>query len=125
MIKLLPILAKLEENVTFANNPDCKDTLEMSVSYYKTIGFNPPWICYYASHNDELAGCAACKGKPVNNKVEIAYSTMPRHQHKGIATAICKALVDLALQTDPNVIITARTLPENNYSTKVLQKNGF
>ena len=72
-----------------------------------------------------IVGSAAYKGKPVNSKIEIAYGTMPQHRQRGIGTAICKALVDLALQSDPCVIITARTLPGNNYSTRILQKNHF
>jgi hypothetical protein len=31
----------------------------------------------------------------------------------------------LAQRTDPKLIITARTLVEHNYSTKILQRNGF
>lgn len=125
MILLLPIQQTLEENATFNNDPDCKETLQMTIDFFNRIGYNPPWIGYYASIDGELVGSAAYKGKPVNNKIEIAYGTMPQHQQKGIGTAICKALVDLALQTDPYVIITARTLPENNYSTKILEKNQF
>jgi len=34
-------------------------------------------------------------------------------------------LVELSLETDPSVKITARTLPENNFSTKILEKNSF
>lgn len=125
MIQLLPIQQTLEANTAFANNPDCKDTLKMTIDFFNRIGYNPPWVGYYASINGTFVGSAAYKGKPVNNKVEIAYGTMPQHQQKGIGTAICKALVDLALQTDPGVIITARTLPETSYSTKILEKNHF
>jgi ribosomal-protein-alanine N-acetyltransferase len=38
---------------------------------------------------------------------------------------MCRQLVLLAQRTDPKLIITARTLPEYNYSTKILQRNGF
>ena len=31
----------------------------------------------------------------------------------------------LALKTNPSVRITARTLPENNFSTRILEKNNF
>jgi len=79
----------------------------------------------FAKYNDEIVGSGGYKGKPVDNKIEIAYGTFPAYQRKGIGTAICKALVELAIETDPGLIITARTLPENNYSTKILQKNNF
>ena len=124
-MEFLPIKRTLEENPEFMSNPDCADSLQMSVDFYKLVGFIPPWLCYYVRLNGELVGNAAYKGKPVDNKVEIAYGTIPRFRKMGIGTEICRQLVILAKKTDPNVIITARTLPEYNYSTKILQKNGF
>lgn len=125
MMKLLPISEHLDDNKLFTEHPECQDSIFMSVDFYKRVGFNPPWICYYASINEELVGSAAFKGKPVNGKVEIAYGSFPNHRNKGIATEICKQLVSLALATDTEVTITARTLPEENYSTRILAKNGF
>lgn len=124
-MRLLPIKQTTEENIDFINNPACTDTLIMCIEFYKRVGFNPPWIGYYAEENGELIGSAAFKGKPINNTVEIAYNTFEDHQHQGIGTRICKQLVDLSLATDPSVRITARTLPEKNYSTKILEKNNF
>jgi|GEM_PF-3801519 ribosomal-protein-alanine N-acetyltransferase len=46
-------------------------------------------------------------------------------RNHGIGTQICKELVELSLKTDASIIITARTLPENNFSTKILKKNNF
>jgi hypothetical protein len=34
-------------------------------------------------------------------------------------------LVDLAIKTDADLIVTAQTLAEENFSTKILRKNGF
>lgn len=125
MINLLPIKRTLEENEAFANDPLCKETLGMCIEFYKRVGFNPPWICYYAEENGELIGSAAFKGRPVNSTVEIAYGTFENHRQKGIGTKICRQLVELSLANDPSVRITARTLPEHNYSTKILEKNKF
>ena len=124
-MKLLPIRPTLKENESFASNPLCKESLGMCIEFYKRVGFNPPWICYYAEENGELIGSAAFKGRPINNTVEIAYSTMDGHRQKGVGTRICKRLVELSLATNPSVRITARTLPEHNYSTKILEKNNF
>ena len=124
-MRLLPIRRTLLENEAFANNPLCTETLNMCIEFYKRVGFNPPWICYYAEENGELIGSGAFKGRPVNNTVEIAYGTMDNHRQKGIGTRICKQLVELSLGTNPSVRITARTLPEHNYSTKILEKNNF
>ena len=125
MLELIPINQTIEENQEFINIEDLREGLYMTIEYYKTIGFNPPWIGYCAKINDILVGSAGYKGQPVNNKIEIAYGTFPNFRNQGIGTEICKQLVVLAVKTDPSIIITARTLAENNYSTKILEKNNF
>ena len=122
---LQPIKQTLEENEAFANNPLCNESLSMCIDFYKRVGFDPPWICYYVEENGELVGSAAFKGRPINNTVEISYGTMEKHRQQGVGTRICKQLVELSLATDASVRITARTLPEKNYSTKILEKNNF
>lgn len=97
----------------------------MSVDFYKKVGYNPPWICYYVAENEKLVGCAAIKGKPINNRVEIAYGVFPEFYNKGIGTKIANILVELSKNTDPSVIITARTLPEKNFSARILLRNNF
>ena len=122
---LLPIKEHLKENQEFTSNPDCQESIYMSIDFFKRIGYNPPWISYYVEQDGKLVGAAAFKGKPVNNKVEIAYGTFPAFQNQGIGTKIAGALVQLSLKTDPSVIITARTLMEENYSARILRKNNF
>ena len=122
---LLPIKEHLHQNQQFISNPDCKDSLEMCIDFYKRAGFNPPWICYYVQLDDNLVAAAAFKGKPVNNKVEIAYGTFPNYQNQGIGTKIAETLVGLSLKTDPSIRITAQTLKEENYSVRILRKNNF
>jgi ribosomal-protein-alanine N-acetyltransferase len=124
-MELIPVKEHLEENKIFTDDPDCRDSVAMSVDFYKRIGFNPPWICYYAKLEDQLVGCAGYKGKPVNNRVEIAYGVFPQYQNKGIGKLIAKTLVDLALKTDADLIVTARTLAEENFSTRILRKTNF
>jgi ribosomal-protein-alanine N-acetyltransferase len=124
-LELIPVLEHPEENIAFTNNPLCQDSIYMSIDFYKKIGFNPPWICYYVSENENLVGCAGYKGKPVNGQIEIAYGTFEKFRNQGVGTKICRILVELSLRTDPEIRITARTLPENNYSTRILLKNKF
>ncbi len=124
-VELIPIQEQLAENPYFANNLHCQESLYQTIAFYKKVGYQPPWISYYAQLADTLVGCGAFKGAPQNNTVEIAYGTFEPYQQKGIGAAICKELVQLALRTEPTVNITARTLPENNYSTRILEKNGF
>lgn len=124
-MELIPIKETPDENMEFINNPVCAETIFPSIDFYKRAGFSPPWICYYAKLNGELVGSAAFKGKPVNNTVEIAYGTFEKYRQRGIGALICKKLVELGLETDSHVIITARTLPEKNFSTRILEKNAF
>ncbi|HEY5825205.1 MAG TPA: GNAT family N-acetyltransferase [Cyclobacteriaceae bacterium] len=124
-MKLLPIQEKLEDNPEFISNPACVESLQQTITYFQSIGYSPPWIGYYASVNNKIMGGCAFKGRPVNGRVEIAYGTFPEFQHQGIGAEMCCQLVELALQTDPSVIITARTLMEENFSTKILKKNNF
>jgi ribosomal-protein-alanine N-acetyltransferase len=124
-MQLIPIKEKLEDNKEFVNNPLCHETLAMTIDFYKRVGFVEPWICYYAKLNDNLVGSAGFKGKPVNGQIEIAYGTFEKYRQQGIGAQICKSLVDLSLKSDPAILITARTLPEKNYSTKILEKNFF
>lgn len=124
-MELLPIQPEMENNEAFAANPLCAESLPMTLDFYRRAGFQPPWISYYVQQDGELVGMAAYKGKPVNNTVEIAYGTFEPYQRKGIGTQICRQLVELSLATDPSVRITARTLENENFSARLLRKNGF
>jgi RimJ/RimL family protein N-acetyltransferase len=124
-MKLLPIKEHLHENHEFAVNPDTSDSLGACVDFYRKIGYHPPWICYYAEKDGNLVGGAAIKGKPVNGRVEIAYVTFPQYQQQGIGTLLANVMVQLSLETDPAVFVTARTLAEENFSTRILRKNNF
>jgi RimJ/RimL family protein N-acetyltransferase len=57
--------------------------------------------------------------------VEIAYWTFNEFEGQGIASFACRELVKISQNADPNVIITAKTAPEHNASTKIVEKNGF
>jgi [ribosomal protein S5]-alanine N-acetyltransferase len=123
--KLLPVHQKLEDNTEFLHLPEEVSLLRMTIGYFDKVGYNPPWIGYFAERDGVLVGQGAFKGGPANGCVEIAYSTFEVFQKQGIATAVCRELVALSQATDPTVRITARTLPEPNFSTRVLEKNGF
>ena len=124
-MELIAISQKPEENEVFIKNPLCSDTINICIEFYKKVGFEKPWICYYVQQDGELIGSAAFKGRPVNGAVEIAYGVFEKYQQRGIGTAICKMLVDLSLRTDPSVKITARTMPVENFSVRLLKKNNF
>ncbi|MBD0349955.1 MAG: GNAT family N-acetyltransferase [Flavisolibacter sp.] len=123
---LLPIDIDETKNARFSNNPECLEVLKVYPDYYKKVGYNKPWIGYFATlDGDEIVGCGGYKGKPKDGKIEIAYGTFKKYEGKGIGTEICRQLVLLSLQTDPSIRITARTFLENNASAQILKRNGF
>jgi RimJ/RimL family protein N-acetyltransferase len=124
-MELIPIKERLDGNEEFISNPLCQESIYMTIDFYKKVGFVPPWIGYYVKQNGDLVGCAAFKGQPINGTIEIAYGTFEKYRKQGIGTVICRLLVDLSLKTDPFIKITARTLREENFSTRILEKNNF
>jgi RimJ/RimL family protein N-acetyltransferase len=113
-------------NVKFRENPECIPGLDIMPDYYRKVGFNKPWIGYFATTDgEEIVGAAGYKGKPKDGKVEIAYGTFKKYEGQGIGTEICRQLVLLALQSDPDVRITARTFQDGHASMAILKKNGF
>lgn len=122
---LIPIKERLEDNEDFIKNPLCQETVQMTTDFYKKVGFVEPWIGYYAEENGDIVGSAGFKGKPINGTIEIAYGTFQNYRRQGIETKFCKHLVELSLKTDSSIKITARTLPEENFSTRILKANNF
>lgn len=124
-LAFLPIAESMEENQNFLSMPHCLETLNMSVEYYHRIGYHPPWTGYFVQRGDLLVGSAGYKGPPRDGKIEISYGVFEPFQNQGIGALICRALTELALKSYPPVVVTARTLPENNFSSRILEKNGF
>lgn len=83
------------------------------------------WVGYFAFNNNQVVGTGSFTGLPKDGKVEIAYWTFKEFEGQGIASFVCKQLIAIAKTTDPTIIITAKTAPEHNASTKILQNNGF
>lgn len=77
------------------------------------------------SDEKQLVAGAVFKGKHVNGQIEIAYGTFYRFRKKGVGTIVCKLLVELSLETDQSIIITARTLPEKIIRSKYLKRKAF
>lgn len=123
---LLPIDLDESKNSRFRSNPACLEILNVYPDYYNRVGYNPPWIGYFATIDGEiLVGAGGYKGRPKDGMVEIAYGTFEEFEGKGIGTGICRQLVELSLRTDPSIRITARTLTDSGASAQILKRNGF
>ncbi|UTE78457.1 GNAT family N-acetyltransferase [Rossellomorea sp. KS-H15a] len=121
-MKLKPI--NIGEKID-TENEFCKMVRVSQDEYYEKVGFEPPWISYLAVSDSDIVGVCSFKGRPKQGRVEIGYFTFPEHEGKGYGQFMCRSLVDIAQDFDPEVVITARTQPEDNASTSILKKNGF
>jgi ribosomal-protein-alanine N-acetyltransferase len=120
-------ILQLNENKSdkLFDSSNCQRLLEMYDGYYSKIGFNLPWVAYLLIRQKEVVGTCGFTGQPINGKVEIAYWTFKEFEGQGIASFACKALISISKSADPKVTITARTAPEHNASTKILERNKF
>ena len=88
-----------------------------------------PWQWGFAAvepASDTVIGTAGFKGEPDEaGMVEIAYGVVPSCENRGFATEMAAALLSYASADSRVRLIRAHTLPENNASARVLQKNDF
>lgn len=101
------------------------EILLIYAEYYPKIGFIEPWIGYFIVDDGVAVGTCGFTGPPENNRVEVAYYTFKPFEGRGIATFACRELVAIAKKHDPNLIVTAKTAPEESASTVILRRNGF
>ncbi|MES2780832.1 MAG: GNAT family N-acetyltransferase [Bacteroidota bacterium] len=104
---------------------DCQTLLQMYEDYYPQIGFNLPWVAYLVVKQNKVVGSCSFTGQPNEGKVEIAYWTFTEYEGQGIASFACKELIKIAQNADPKVTVTAKTAPEHNASTRILENNNF
>ncbi len=104
---------------------DSQQLINSMDEYYQKIGFNIPWVGYFVFRNNQVVGTGGFTGHPKDGKVEIAYWTFKEFEGQGIASFACKELITSSKNTDPTITITAKTAPEHNASTKILQNSGF
>ena len=102
-----------------------RSACEMSAVWYPRVGYIPPWIGYLSINEGHVVGGGGFKEPPQGGRVEIAYFTAPEFKGRGHATQTARALIAIAQETDPTLLIAAQTLPEENASTTILRKLGF
>jgi ribosomal-protein-alanine N-acetyltransferase len=89
-------------------------------------GADPAWSTYLFVHvaDRALVGLGGFKGPPADGTVEIGYGIAPEYRHQGYATEGAGLLIAIARAAGV-ATVTARTLPEHNFSTRVLTTLGF
>ena len=124
-LRLEPITVDEDKMKEPYASPDCQTLLKMWEAFYPGIVFNFPWVGYFVKRGDEIVGSCAFIGQPENNSVEVSYWTFKEFEGQGIAKFSCKQLILIARTVDPTLVIKAKTAPEHNASTKILEQNGF
>jgi RimJ/RimL family protein N-acetyltransferase len=124
-MNLRPITLKEDKTNELYALADCQLLLNIYDDFYPKTGFNIPWIGYFVVKQDKIVGSCGFVDQPQDGKVEIAYWTFKEFEGQGIASFACKELVSIAYQTEQSLIITAKTAPEHNASTKILANNNF
>ena len=122
---LKPITTDEDKTIDMYASADCQQLFSMYDDFYPESGFHSPWLGYFIIRQDKIVGSCAFVGKPKDRKVEIAYWTFKEFEGQGIASFGCNALLCIAYQTDPGLTVVAKTAPEHNASTRVLENNHF
>lgn len=99
--------------------------ISATLDNYRACGHYAPWLCFMTFDAGINIGTCGFSMPPSGNVVEIAYYTFPKHERKGYAQQAARALVSMAQDAKPGVVITAHTLPEEGPSCQVLRKTGF
>lgn len=102
-----------------------REACAATAALYGRVGFDPPWVGYLAVSGPDVVGTCAFKTAPRRGKAEIAYFTFPSFEGQGIATAMARALIEIARAADRTIELRAQTLPEPNASNTILRKLGF
>lgn len=124
-MELKPIELNIDRSQEIYAFINCQQVINAMVGSYTKNGFNKPWVGYFACKRNQVAGTGGFIEKPKHGKVEIAYWTFEEFEGQGVASFICKELIKIAKLADTTIIITAKTAPKHNASTKILQHNGF
>ena len=114
-----------DKSANLFESADCQNLLQMYGEYYPKTGFNIPWVAYLVIRQNQVVGSCSFTGQPNTGKVEIAYWTFKEFEGQGIASFACKEIIKISKNADPNVTIIAKTTPEHNASTRILENNNF
>lgn len=75
--------------------------------------------------DDRCVGSCGFKSPSKNNRVEIAYFTIPAHEGKGIATQMARTLVEISTKAAPHVIVRHKRCQSEVHQPRFQKKLGF
>lgn len=100
-------------------------SLEGHIEHWDTYNFG--YYIFEDRYTEAFIGRGGLKRCIIDgkNEVEIAYALLPEYWGKGLATEVVHKLVDIGFGRLHLKSIVGFTLPDNEASKRVLEKNGF
>jgi GNAT superfamily N-acetyltransferase len=119
---LLPIHPDGNVDISASELPGiAADVVDATTKLYQAVGFEKPWIGYFALRGSTVLGTCSFKSPPVKNRVEIAYFTFPEFEGTGVATTMARALLEIARNSGQDLVVAAQTLAELTHPTGFLK----
>jgi ribosomal-protein-alanine N-acetyltransferase len=116
--------ARLDEEVEAL----VREVVAQSLDLMARVPRRAPWGCYLArdANTRKLVGTCGFKAGPdADQAVEIAYYTFPPYEGHGFATAMAKALMEIAASSPQVRRVIAHAIVEEGAPTRVLEKLGM
>jgi len=123
MIRLVPINA--DGNAPGVLPAEAAEVLTSTAARYQALGFEPPWTGYLAFRGERCVGGCGFTAAPRENRVEITWVSFRADPSGAVATQMARTLIRIATAALPGLAVTARTRPEEDPSTRILQTLGF
>jgi len=124
-----PAAFAVEHTLTLGSELDLLHAVgRQTVAMLQRTGATTPWTGYLAvdrEHQIIIGTCGFTAPPDSEGVVEIAYFTFPAFEGRGYASAMAAGLVEVAESTAGIRRVRAHTLPEENASTRILEKLGF
>lgn len=105
--------------------PEFPEAIGFTVQRLMSHPFEAEWWMHYFFVNGLLVGSGGFVGLPRRGVVEIGYEIAPGFRRRHYGTGAAAALTAKAFEDGDVKAVIAHTLPEDNPSTRVLERLGF
>jgi RimJ/RimL family protein N-acetyltransferase len=105
--------------------PEFPEAIGFTIERFTTHPHEADWWMHYFFVNGLLVGSGGFVGPPRRGVVEIGYEIAPGFRHRHLGTGAAAALTAKAFADGDVKAVIAHTLPEENASTRVLERLGF
>lgn len=105
--------------------PEFPEAIPYTIDRLTTHPQEGEWWMHYFFVSGLLVGSGGFVGQPKRGQVEIGYEIAPGFRHRHYGTGAAAALVAKAFESPEVRAVIAHTLPDENPSTKVLERLAF